>query len=73
MSKLLSCPICHVVPELLYACGDYFVYCSDGCPAPMCDHPSEDTTVHSWNEFVLKNGIYSGKQGSEISRLKVKT
>ena len=50
--KLLPCPFCHAQAKIGYACGDYFVHCSDRCPSPMCDHASESTTVCSWNDWA---------------------
>lgn len=53
MSKNLEqCPICHAEAKVGYACGDYFMYCSEGCPSPACDHPSESTTICSWNDWA---------------------
>lgn len=52
MGELRQCPICHVLPKIMYACGDYFIHCSDGCPAPMCDHSSDNATTCSWNDWV---------------------
>jgi hypothetical protein len=53
MDALLCCPICNVKPKMGYACGDYFMNCSDGCPSPMCDHASKEFTVQDWNAWVL--------------------
>lgn len=50
--KLEPCPICHAEAKVGYACGDYFMYCSEGCPSLMCDHPSESTTICSWNDWA---------------------
>jgi hypothetical protein len=52
MSELKKCPICHEQAKIGYACGDYFAHCSDGCPSPMCDHPNENTTACSWNDWA---------------------
>lgn len=57
MDKIYSCPICNKVPKIFYACGDFFVYCSDGCLSPMCDHPSKESTIREWNFFVENFGI----------------
>lgn len=52
VEKLKVCPICHTSPKIGYACGDYFVYCSDGCLSPMCDHASENAATCSWNDWA---------------------
>ena len=60
MEKLRECPICHVTPDLDYACGDYFVHCTDECKAPMCDHASRKETVDHWNGWVEEYWQKSG-------------
>ena len=52
MEKFRECPICHVIPDLDYACGDHFMHCTDECKAPMCDHASRKGTVDHWNGWV---------------------
>lgn len=47
--QLIDCPICKKSARIGYACGDYFVYCSDGCISPMCDHPAVDDTIEEWH------------------------
>lgn len=51
-NQLTDCPICKKSARIGYACGDYFVYCSDGCISPMCDHPALDTTRNHWNSWA---------------------
>lgn len=52
MKKLSECPICHKSTNIGYACGEYFAYCSSNCPSPACFHPSENTTICSWEDWV---------------------
>lgn len=56
-SQLEKCPICKRQARIGYACGDYFVFCGDGnndCNAPMCDHPTLQTTITEWNEWAIR-------------------
>lgn len=62
---LLECPICHVAPKIGYACGDYFMHCTDGCPSPACDHAAETTTACAWNDWVAWYNKYLPAQPSE--------
>lgn len=50
--RLKSCPICGYDVRPGYACGDFYVSCSLGCPSPMCDHPDFGYTFTSWNDWV---------------------
>lgn len=54
MSELRPCPICGAKAKVGYACGDYFVHCSEGCTSPMCDHPSIQQTIDHWNSWADK-------------------
>ena len=54
MQELYNCPLCKRVPMMGYACGDYFVHCTDHCAAPMCDHPAREATVSYWNHWVTR-------------------
>ena len=47
--KYKPCPICGEEPQLMYACGDHFMWCSDGCKSPICDHASDEGTINHWN------------------------
>lgn len=52
MKDLLgTCPICKSDAVLGYVCGDYFVHCTDDCPAPMCDHANTSTTKLAWQDW----------------------
>lgn len=53
-ATLAKCPVCKETPLLGYACGDFFIFCAEECPVPMCDHPSEEATVKEWNEWADK-------------------
>lgn len=69
MVELLSCPECGDVPEIGYACGEYFImssihpvgecFCSDFVEM----HSSEELEIDVWNKAVTeyrskKNGCY---------------
>ena len=50
------CPRCGEVPNIGYACGEYFIMgATEGCP--VCDgftemHSSEEQEIYAWNESV---------------------
>jgi len=50
--RITKCPICKTEAKLQYACGDYFIYCSDGCISPMCDHAGAAQTMEEWERWV---------------------
>jgi hypothetical protein len=60
------CPLCGSKPEVDYACGDYFIHCSDGCSSPCCDHPNQGTTVLCWNDWARWT-----RQSKNITALRV--
>lgn len=49
---LPECPICHTIPKIGYACGEYFIYCTANCKSPMCDHSSMEFSIKDWKKFV---------------------
>lgn len=56
MSLISICPICHVVPRIMYVCGEYFVVGSPSCP--FCGrfidmHSSYSQEVSTWNSYCL--------------------
>lgn len=61
MSLISNCPICHVVPRIMYACGEYFVGGSSTCP--FCGrfddmHSSYSQEVSSWNSHCLSSVMF---------------
>lgn len=57
----IECPICHQTPEIQYACGDWFLYCSDHCLSPMCDHATPAQAISEWNRWCIWFRNYMGK------------
>lgn len=54
-AELQKCPNCGKVPHIGYACGEYFVMGTEGCP--VCDdflemHSSEKIEIEAWNRRV---------------------
>ena len=49
-----QCPWCGRDANLGYACGEYFIYCGDGCDAPACFHSSKEATLKEYNEIIDK-------------------
>lgn len=68
-AELLPCPKCGDVPDVGYACGEYFImsvvhpvgecFCSSFCEM----HSSEELEIKVWNEAVTK--CRSEKKGCE--------
>lgn len=53
---LQKCPSCGKVPDIGYACGEYFIIGS-GTDCPVCDgfdemHSSEKVEIEAWNRRV---------------------
>ena len=54
MSELKPCPFCGRVPEIGYACGEYFIMSEDdACPCCGIEysemHSNEVIMVEAWN------------------------
>lgn len=60
--ELQVCPICGAKPWLYEDVDDIWVYCTDGCPAPRCEHFDPQHTALSWNDWVR---WYLGTVGKE--------
>ena len=63
--RVLRCPICQHDAKVQYACGDYFIHCSGGCQAPMCDHATKGTTIIAWNDWAKWYAVYIGKRTAQ--------
>lgn len=56
--KLEPCPNCGEVPEIGYACGEYFIFPVSKCVgACVCSsflemHSSEEQEIDAWNRSV---------------------
>ena len=54
MTELKPCPACKKIPQIGYACGEYFVFGDDeDCPGCGIDftemHSSEQLEIEVWN------------------------
>lgn len=58
MDELKPCPVCGRIPEIAYACGEYFIVSEDDeCPGCGIDaftemHSSEKCEIEAWNRSV---------------------
>lgn len=50
--NLLPCPICGAEPWLYEDIQDFWVYCTDGCRAPKCEHFDQRHSAYSWNDWA---------------------
>lgn len=55
MEELKPCPVCHKIPEIGYACGEYFIMSEDD-DCPVCGingftemHSNEEQEIEAWN------------------------
>ena len=60
MAELKPCPCCGQIPQIGYACGEYFIMGTEECP--FCDdflemHSSENTEIEAWNRWVNERWI----------------
>ena len=61
MEELKPCPVCHKIPTIAYACGEYFIMSEDD-ECPVCGvygftemHSSEEREIEAWNRRVSES------------------